>query len=87
MSLLLADEIYQVSSHRNLCSRLLAEAYTKGIADTVSQQGTDTHGTLDSSILAFACFGYAEVEWVVHAFLLHFFYQEAHRADHHYGVG
>ena len=87
LTLLLADVIHQVASHRNLCSRLLAEAYTDCIADTISQQGTDTHCTLDSSILTFASFGYAEVEWVVHAFLLHFFYQEAHGADHHYGVG
>ena len=87
MSLFLADVIHQMTSHRNLCSRLLAEAYTDCIADTVSQQGTDAHCTLDSAILSFASFGYAEVEWVVHAFLLHFFYQEAHGADHHYGVG
>ena len=35
----------------------------------------------NAAILAFASFGYAEVEWVVHAFLLHFFYQEAHRTE------
>ena len=76
-----------MASYRNLCSRLFAEAYTNGIADAVSQQGTDTYSTLDSAILAFACFGYAEVEWVIHAFLLHLADQEAHGANHHYGIG
>ena len=87
MPLLLADVIYQMACHRNLCSRFLAQAYTNGIADAISQEGTDTYGTLDSAIFAFAGFGYAEVEWLVHAFLLHFFYQEAHGADHHNGIG
>ena len=87
MPLLLADVIYQMACHWNLCSRFLAQAYTNGIADAISQEGTDTYGTLDSAIFAFAGFGYAEVEWVVHAFLLHFFYQEAHGANHHNGVG
>ena len=32
---------------KQLCSRLLAQAYTNGIADAISQEGTDTYGTLD----------------------------------------
>ena len=87
MPLLLADVIYQMACHRNLCSRFLAQAYTNGIADAISQEGTDTYGTLDSAIFALAVSVWAEVEWVVHAFLLHFFYQEAHGANHHYGIG
>ena len=87
MTLLLADIIHQMTRHRNLCSRFLAQTHANRIADTISQEGTDTYGTLDSAIFAFAGFGYAEVEWVVHAFLLHFFYQEAHGANHHNGVG
>ena len=62
-------------------------ADTYGIADAIREQGSDAYGTLDSAILAFASFGYAEVEWVIHTFLLHFFYQEAHGADHHNGIG
>ena len=57
MPLLLADVIYQMACHWNLCSRFLAQAYTNGIADAISQEGTDTYGTLDSAIFAFAGFG------------------------------
>ena len=62
MPLLLADVIYQMACHRNLCSRFLAQAYTNGIADAISQESTDTYGTLDSAIFAFASFG-CEPNW------------------------
>ena len=87
MPLLLADIIYQMTCHWNLCSRFLAQTHANRIADAISQEGTDAYGTLDSAILAFAGFGYTEVERIIHTFLLHFFNQEAHRADHDNGIG
>ena len=71
LPLLLSDIIHQMAGYRNLCGRFLAQTYTHGIADTIGKQGTDTHSTLDSSVLAFTSLSNAQMQRIAHAFLLH----------------
>ena len=87
LPLLLSDIIHQMAGYRNLCGRFLAQTYTHGIADTIGQKGTDAHSTLDSSVLAFTSLSNAQMQRIAHAFFLHLADQEAHRANHHYGIG
>ena len=71
LPLFLSDIIHQMAGYRNLSRRFLAQTYSHGITDAISQKRTDAHGTLDSSIFTFAGFGNAQVKRVVHSFLLH----------------
>ena len=74
----LGDELHQSAGHGNLTFRFLRERHADGVADALSEQGTDAHGRLDASVLALAGFGHAEVERVVHVLLVHCLNEQAY---------
>ena len=72
--------------HRNLAFGLLAEADTNGVANAVDEQCANANSTFQSAVLAFARFCHAEVQRIVHAFLLHLPTEQADALDHDDGV-
>ena len=67
--------------------RGLAEAYAYGIAYAVKEQCSDAYGTFQPAVFALACFGYAQMQGIVHAFLLHLAAQKAYALYHDDGIG
>ena len=64
----------------------LGERHADGIANAVGEQRPYAHGTLDTSVLAFARLGHSEMEWIVHILLVHLTDQQAHGAHHYHRV-
>ena len=69
-----------------LCLGFLRERHSDGVSNTVGKQCSNTHGTLDTSVLTLASLGHSEVEGIMHVLLVHFAHQQAHGAHHHNGV-
>ena len=76
----------QFIGHRDFCFGRLRKRHTNGVADAIGQECTDTHGTFDASVLAFAGFRHTEVEREVHFLAAHRVYEQAHALHHHHGV-
>ena len=86
VSLTLNDIIDQLTGHGYLVFGRLTQRHTDGVADTVSQQGTDSHGALDASVLTIAGFGHSQVDREVHSLLLHHLHEQAHALHHHHRI-
>ncbi len=66
--------------------RFLAEADADGVADAVDEQRTDAHCALQPAVLALASFRHAQVQRIVHAFLLHLLAEQADALHHDHRV-
>ena len=72
--------------HRYLHFRLFRERYSYGISYAIGQQSAYTYGTLDTSVFALSGLCNAEMQRVMHVFLIHTVYKKAHRANHHHRI-
>ena len=75
-----------MACHWNLSLGFLGERHSDGVANAVGKQCTNTHGTLDTSVLTLTGFGHSQMERIVHVLLVHLAHQQAHGAHHHNGV-
>ena len=82
----LRDEVNQLSGNRNLAFGLLGERHANGITNTLGEQCSDAHSTLDASVLALASLGHAEMQRVVHVFAVHRLDKQPHRLYHHHRI-
>ena len=71
----------------DLVDAVLGKGDADGVAKAVHEERADADGGLDAAVLAIAGLGDAEVERVVHAFLVHAGDEQAVGLDHHLGVG
>ena len=66
--------------------RFLRQADTDGVAAAFGEQGSDAHGTLDTSVFTLACLGHSEMQRVVHILFVHGLDQETHRLHHDHRI-
>ena len=81
------DHIHQLTGYGNLTLWLFRERYTDGVANAFSEQGTDTHSTLDTTVLAFASLCDTKMQGIVHLLLVHGLDKQTHGGHHHHGIG
>ena len=77
---------HQLLGNRNLRFRFFCERYANCIANTVGQQGSYAHSTLDTSVFTLTCFCYAQMQRIAHGFLQHAFYQQSHSLHHDHRI-
>ena len=72
--------------HRNLAFGLLAQTYADGVANAVNKQGADTHGTLQTTVLALSGLRYTQVQGIIHSLLLHLLAEQTDALHHHHRI-
>ena len=80
------DIVNEMACHWYLSLGFLGERHSYGVANAVGKQCTNTHGTLDTSVLTLTGFGHSQMERIVHVLLVHLAHQQAHGAHHHHRV-
>ena len=74
--------INEMTRNRYLLFGLFAQRNANSVAYPVGEKGTNSHRTLDASVLSFSSLCNAKVERIAHIFLLHFANKQAHSAHH-----
>ena len=82
-ALTIGEIVGQHLGHRDLVFGILGQRHTDRIAHTISQQRTDTYGTLHATLRAVARLGDAQMDREIHRLLAHCGNQQTVGIDHH----
>ncbi len=77
---------HNLTSHRYLIFRSLAQRHTNSVAYAVGQKRTYAHGRFDTAFGGIASFGNSQMERVVHILGGHTLHEQPHSVSHQRNV-